>query len=183
MSKKRGSRVQAARPQSATRYRTAPTAAAVASREVPSTVVVEMAAHLQHSPLLDEAKRATVDEGNSGSDIGPLLELQRISLSDRSNESDGEGAYTPQMLPEGTLQIGERATCLQIGFFGVYYQYFLVGLYYSVQPLMYPVFNQLLGMESYKVKGAYQVCVAPSYARCVELGSGACEFLSAPASV
>jgi len=40
----------------------------------------------------------------------------------------------------------------------VHYQYVTVGFFYgSMQPLMYPIFNHMLGMQSYAVKGGYQV--------------------------
>jgi hypothetical protein len=40
----------------------------------------------------------------------------------------------------------------------VHYQYITVGFFYgSMQPLMYPIFNHMLGLQSYAVKGGYQV--------------------------
>jgi len=43
-------------------------------------------------------------------------------------------------------------------FFGLYYQYFAMGFFYgSMSPMMYPIFNHVLEMPSYRTKGALQV--------------------------
>ncbi len=59
---------------------------------------------------------------------------------------------------DGALQVGEMAHPWTWKYFGMYYQYFVVGIFSgAMSPLMYPVFSFILGMASYSVKGGYQV--------------------------
>lgn len=45
-------------------------------------------------------------------------------------------------------------------FFGVYYQYIVLGVFYgTMNPLMYPLFSKLLDLPSYRVKGSMQVMI------------------------
>ncbi len=60
----------------------------------------------------------------------------------------------------GTLQSGERASWRDPGYFGLYYSTFLVGVFSSTGPLMYPIFTQLLQMPSYRVKAVMQVLLS-----------------------
>ncbi len=73
--------------------------------------------------------------------------LQASLLDDTADNSEG-----------AQLQTGEMAHPWSWDYFGLYYQYIAVGAFYgSMNPLMYPIFKQLLGMPSYSVKGGYQV--------------------------
>ena len=72
-------------------------------------------------------------------------------LLDKSTADDSE---------EGAaLQSGDRATCNDMRFFGIYYSTCLVGFYLSLAstPLLYAIFTKLIGLPSYRVAGAGQV--------------------------
>jgi hypothetical protein len=69
--------------------------------------------------------------------------------------ADDKEPATPNSF--GSLQSGERANWRDPGYFGLYYSTFLVGVFSSTGPLMYPIFTQLLQMPSYRVKAVMQV--------------------------
>ncbi len=98
-----------------------------------------------------------------------LLPQTTVVLTYTSSDADGGAASTALLTADSApvssstdtdtaIQKGERPYWCSREWFGVYYQYVAVGVFLgSANPLMYPVFVKLIGMESYRVKGAYSV--------------------------
>jgi hypothetical protein len=91
----------------------------------------------------DDNQQKTIDDDKDNLHTGPK--------SDDEDECgvDGNG---------GALQKGEQAHPWSLDYFGVYYQYWSVGMLYGISSsILYPIFNVLLAQESYQVKAAGQV--------------------------